>query len=63
MPFRDFSRRADAALYDPRLQDSLITTAGDALIKPLRKLPRLGRGTGIFIGQLRSLPVPSRTSL
>lgn len=46
MPFRDLSRRADAALYDPRPQDSLITAAVGALIKPLRKLPRLGRGTG-----------------
>ena len=44
MPFRDLSRRANAALYDPRPQDILITVADGALIKPLRKLLRLGRG-------------------
>ena len=40
--FRDLTHRADAALYDPRSQDSLLTAAVAVLIKPLRNLPRLG---------------------
>jgi hypothetical protein len=46
VPFRDLSHRAAIALYDPRPQDSLFAAAVGALIKPLRKLPRLDRGAG-----------------
>ena len=40
-PFRDITRQAAAALYDPRPQAGPLKGAAAAIIKPLRKLPRL----------------------